>query len=106
MATMTEALLTFSGPVFEIDGDVKAELARDIVRLEIEENTAGLKSLTARLIAEGQANSSGDQVQLYLDGSIVDFGKKISVVLGASPAAHTVFTGWISAIEASFEEVK
>ena len=106
MATTTEALFTYAGPVFEIDGDVKAELARDIVHLEIEENTAGLRSLTARLIAQGQANNGGDQEQLYLDGAVVDFGKRISVVLGATPAAHTVFTGWISAIEASFDEVK
>lgn len=104
--TMTEALLTFAGPVFEIDGDVKGELARDIVRLEIEESTAGLRTLTARLVAQGQANGSGDQQQLYLDGSVVDFGKKISVVLGAAPDAHTVFTGWISSIEASFQEGK
>lgn len=101
---MTEALLTFAGPVFEIEGDVKGELARDILRLEIEETTAGLKTLTAHFVAQGQANGGGDQEQLYLDGSVIDFGKKISVVLGAAPAAHTVFTGWISALEASFDE--
>ena len=41
---MTEALLTYAGPVFEVEGDVKGELARDIVRLEIEETTAGLRT--------------------------------------------------------------
>ena len=102
---MTEELLTFAGPVFKVDGEVKGELARDISRLEIEESTAGLKRLTARLIAEGTPpEGSGEQQQLYLDGSIVDFGKKLSVVLGAAPAAFTVFTGWISAIEADFQE--
>jgi phage protein D len=35
---------------------------------------------------------------------VLDFGKKISVVLGAAPDAHTVFTGSISAIEAEFQE--
>jgi uncharacterized protein len=103
---MTEALLTYAGPVFEIEGDVKGELARDIVRLEIEETTAGLRSMSARLVAQGQTEGSTEQQQLYLDGSVVDFGKKISVVLGATPTAHTVFTGWISAIEASFQEGK
>lgn len=101
---MTEALLTYAGPVFEVEGDVKGEMARDIVRLEIEETTAGLRTMTARLVAQGQANGRGEQELLYLDGSVVDFGKKISVVLGGAPAAHTVFTGWISAIEASFKE--
>ena len=103
---MTEALLTYTGPVFEIDDDVKADLARDIVRLEIEETTAGLKTMTAYLVAQGRANGSGEQQQLYLDGSVVDFGKKISVVLGATPAAHKVFSGWISGLEANFQEGK
>lgn len=101
---MTEALLTYAGPVFEVDGEVKGELARDILRLEIEETTAGLKTLTARLIAQGPVSGAAEQRHLYLDGSLIDFGKKLSVVLGAAPAAHTVFTGWISAIEAGFQE--
>lgn len=103
---MTEALLTFAAPIFEIDGAVKGELARDIVRLEIEETTAGLKTLTARLVAQGPTDDSSEQKQLYLDGSTVDFGKKVSVVIGAAPDAHTVFTGWISALEADFQEGK
>ncbi len=101
---MTEALLTQTSPIFEIEGEVKGELTRDVLRLEIEETTAGLKTLSLRLTAQGAAGRSPEQHQLYLDGSIVDFGKKISVVLGAPPAAHTVFTGWISALQAEFEE--
>jgi len=62
--------------------------------------------MTAYLVAQGRANSSGDQQQLYLDGAVVDFGKKISVVLGATPAAHKVFSGWISGLEANFQEGK
>ena len=61
---MTEALLTYAGPVFAIDDDIKGELARDIVRLEIEETTAGLKTMTVYLVAQGRANSSGEQEQL------------------------------------------
>jgi len=101
---MTEALLSYAGPMFEVEGDVKGEMARDILRLEIEETTAGLKSLMARFAAQGPADGSGDQRLLYLDGSVVDFGKKISVVLGAAPDAYNVFTGWISAMEAEFQE--
>ncbi len=101
---MTDELLVYAGPVFEVDGEVKGELARDILRLEIEESTAGLKTLTARLIALGPLNGASEQQHIYLDGSIIDFGKKLSVVLGAAPAAHTVFAGRISAIEAGFQE--
>ncbi|HEV7684661.1 MAG TPA: contractile injection system protein, VgrG/Pvc8 family [Pyrinomonadaceae bacterium] len=101
---MTEALLTFSSPIFEVDGEVKGELGRDLVRLEIEETTAGLKTLMARLVALGPASNGSEQNQLYLDGSVIDFGKKLSVVLGAAPDAHKVFTGWISGLEADFQE--
>lgn len=104
MLTMTEALLNFAGPIFEVEGEANPEMARDILRVEIEETTAGLKTLSARFVAQGPPAGGGDQQLQYLDGSIVDFGKKVSVVLGAPPAAHTVFTGWISAIEADFKE--
>ena len=101
---MTEELLTFTSPVFKVEGEVKGELARDILRLEIEEGTSGLKQLTAQLVMEGEPGSGTELEQHYLDGSIIDFGKKLSVVVGADPAAHTVFTGWISALEADFQE--
>jgi phage protein D len=101
---MTEELLNYAGPIFKLEGQANGEMARDILRLEIEETTAGLKTLSVRLVAQGPPENGGDQQLLYLDGSVIDFGKKLSVVLGAPPAAHTVFTGWISAIEADFKE--
>jgi phage protein D len=101
---MTEELLNFAGPIFEVEGSANGEMARDILRLEVQETTAGLKTLSARFVAQGPPNGGGDQQLQYLDGSVIDFGKKVSVVLGAEPAAHTVFTGWISAIEAEFKE--
>ncbi len=101
---MTEALLTYAAPILEVEGEVKGELSRDVQRIEIEETTAGLKTLNLRLVAQGAAGGSPEERQLYLDGSVVDFGKKISVVIGAAPTAHTVFTGWISAIQAEFQE--
>jgi phage protein D len=97
---MTEALFTYTIPIFEVEGEVKDELAADILRLEIEETTAGLKTLSLQLLGQDKTG----QQQPYLDGSIIDFGKKLSVVIGAAPAAYTVFTGRISAIEANFRE--
>lgn len=102
---MTEELLTFAAPLFKVDGDVKDELTRDILHLEIEESTAGLKKLSARLLAEGSPGSGGSDLQQhYFNGSIIDFGKKLTVIIGADPAAHTVFNGWISALEGDFQE--
>jgi phage protein D len=101
---MTEALYTFTAPIFKIDGEVYGDLARDLRRLEIEETTAGLKRLTVQLVAQGAPVDGAEQRLLYLDGTTVDFGKRLQVVLGAAPSAYEVFDGWISALEAHFRE--
>ena len=99
---MTE-LLRSAAPVFTVGGDVKAELARDLTRLEIEETTAGLKTLCARFLAIGPRGSAEEDL-LYLDGQIFDFGKTLDVSIGPDPDARTVFKGLISGIEAAFTE--
>ena len=76
---------------------VKGELARDLLRLEVEETTSGLKTLSARLVGHGPRQGAEQEVQLYLDGAILDFGKKIKVELGSSDDQRTVFEGFISA---------
>lgn len=103
---MTEALLVSTVPVFEIEGEIKGEFARDILRLEIEETTAGLKTLAARLVSQGATKGRPEQQQLYLDGSLVDFGKRIKVSIGPDSDARTIFNGSISAIEADFQEAQ
>lgn len=101
---MTEALLTSSAPVFEVEGAVKGELARDLVRLEITETTAGLKYLSARFLAQGPQSGAAQETLLYLDGSIIDFGKKLDVSIGPGADARTVFKGLISGLEVDFRE--
>jgi len=101
---MTEALLTATAPVFEIDGAVKGELARDLVRLDVEETTAGLKTFCARFVAQGPVPGSPSEAQLYLDGSLLDFGKKLAVSIGPGATARTVFRGLVSGLEAVFHE--
>jgi phage protein D len=101
---MTEALLSSSAPVFTVDGQVRAELFRDLLRLEVEETTAGLKTLTARLLAEGPRPSATEEGLLYLDGAILDFGKPLAVSIGPPSEARTIFRGTISALEAAFHE--
>ena len=100
---MTEPLLYSAAPVFQIEGQRQFELARDAVRLEIEETTAGLATLSLRLIAQGPREGSDAETLLYLDG-LLDFGQQIAVSLGPASAERTVFTGRISAIEAAFRE--
>lgn len=103
---MTEELYYTASPVFEVDGQVRGELARDIVRLQVEEHTAGLKSLEMRLVAVGPAGDSGggEDVLLYLDGSILDFGRRLVVAIGPSANQRTIFDGYVSYLEISFEE--
>lgn len=103
---MTEPLLFTSAPVFEIDGTVRGELARDLLRLEIEEATDGLKTLRARLLAFGPDSNAAAERLLYLEGNAVDFGQEIAVALGPAATARTVFRGRVSAIEAAFDEVR
>ncbi len=88
-------------PVVRTRGIVREELCRDLVRLEIEEATDGLKTLCARFIAVGR-----DGEPAYLDGALLDFGLDMSVSVGPESGARTVFRGTISAIEAEFDEAE
>lgn len=103
---MTESLLVSTSPIFEVEGEVKGELARDILRLEIEETTGGLKTLSARFVSQGATGGNPEQRQLYLDGSFIDFGKKLEVSIGPDSEGRTVFSGWVTAIEADFQEAR
>lgn len=103
---MTEPLLFTAAPVFTVDGQVRGDLARDLLRLEVEEATDGLKRLTARFIAFGPKAGSIEERLLYLEGDALDFGQSLTVTLGPPELARTVFTGAISALEASFEEAR
>jgi phage protein D len=101
---MTSALFESAVPVFQVDDAIKGELARDLRRLEVEETTSGLKTLSARLVGHGPRQGASQEVQLYLDGAILDFGKKLKVALGPEGDQRTVFEGFISALESSFRD--
>ena len=100
---MTEALLVSTAPVFKVDGNAKGEMARDLIRLEVEESTDGHRTLIARLMAMGPKPGENTEDLLYIDGSL-DFGKQLEVSIGATSEARTIFKGKISAIEISFNE--
>jgi phage protein D len=100
---MTE-LFGATAPVFKVDGEVKGELARDIVRLESEEATDGLKTLALHLLAVGPRDNAEEEQLLYLDGRILDFGKELEISIGPADDARIIFKGLISAIEVEFIE--
>ena len=97
-------LLVSSAPVFELDGQVKGELARDVLFLEVQESTAGLKTMAVTLVAFGPAAGSTRERELYLDGSLLDFGKQVKVSIGPGGEARTIFDGLISGMEVQYSE--
>lgn len=101
---MTTELFGATAPVFKVDGQVRGELARDIAQLEIAEATDGLRHLVLRLVAQGPQNDAPEEQLLYLDGTLIDFGKTLEVSIGPTDGARTVFKGQVSAIEAEFDE--
>lgn len=102
---MTEprTMLAAHTPIFEIGGREQPELARDLLRLEIEEDTDGLRRLVARFVALGPRGAEQHE-QLYLDRALLDFGARIDVALGPPDGRRTLFEGAISGIEADFTE--
>jgi len=103
---MTESLLTTNVPVFEVGSQVRPELARDVVRLEVAEANDGLRTLSARFVAIGPTLGAAEEQERlqYLDGAVFDFGKPIHVSIGPPENTRTIFRGFISALEAGFEE--
>jgi Bacteriophage probable baseplate hub protein len=98
---MTE-FFAATAPVFKVEGEVKSDLARDVNFLRVEEATDGMKTLEINLLAEGPRANEREESQLYLDGQTIDFGKTIEVSIGPTESARIIFSGAVSAIEASY----
>ena len=102
--TLGSVTYSTDAPVILIDDEAKGELGRDLRRLDVEENTMGLRTLVARFHADSpESDGSADELS-YLDGDVIDLGRKISVVIGPPGDSRTIFTGTVSAIEAGFDE--
>ena len=101
---MPEPYLASTAPVFAVDGAVKGELARDLLRLDVEEDTAGLKRLDARFLAIGGAADPGRGEINYVDGAILDFGRSLRATIGPPGGERVVFEGKLTAIEADWPE--
>jgi phage protein D len=101
---MTNTLLVSTRPVFLVEGELHGELAEDLLRLEVEEDTSGMKKLQARFIAQGPLPGSTAEGLLYLDGQVFDFGKSLNVSIGSTAEERTIFQGKVTAIEVNFDE--
>lgn len=91
-------------PVFSVDSRTEGALARDILRLDVEEGLLGLRTMVAHLQAIGPESDGSPETLSYLDGTVVDLGRSIEVVVGPAGGERRVFKGTISAVEVSFEK--
>jgi phage protein D len=93
-----------AAPVLTVAGSRQPELGRDLVRLDIEETTGGLRRLTLHLIGSAPRAQSSHDVVEYLDGRPLDFGAAVQVAIGQPGTEKIVFDGTLSAVEVSFQE--
>lgn len=101
---MTTDLVALTAPVFEIDGDMARDLARDVAWLEVAEDVDGLRHLQASFYAMDPFVDLVDGDLVHLDGTDIGFGREISVSLGPDEDHHSVFLGTISAIGVELSE--
>lgn len=91
-------------PEIKIDGQARAELARDLSLLQIDEDINGMKRLAATFIAIGPREGARDEQLNWLDGQVLDFGKELKVSMGPTDAREEVFTGKLSALELNMDQ--
>jgi uncharacterized protein len=91
-------------PRFYVGGEEKCDLARDVLRLDIEEDTHGMKRLRCVFSAIGPQRNARDEQLLYQDGAVLDFGVMLEVAMGPASLPRTVFKGQVSALELAMEQ--
>lgn len=83
-----------------IEGDAQPRLAAAVLSLTVSETTEGLFRCEICFGNWGDRGNGPDY--LYFDRALLDFGKEISINLGAGAEEAQVFQGRISAIEGQF----
>lgn len=86
-------------PEIKVEGQARAELARDLALLQIDEDINGMKRLAATFIAIGPREGERDEQLNWLDGQVLDFGKELKVAMGPTDAREELFSGKVSALE-------
>lgn len=85
-----------------LDGTDQPALTSALLSVLVEETTEGLYRCEARFGNWG--SQGGGATYLYQDRSLLDFGKSLTVTLGADEGAGEVFRGRISAIEGQYRQ--
>jgi phage protein D len=85
---------------FSLDGEPEPRLTPALVSLTVAETIEGLYRCEARFTNWGDRGNGPDY--LYFDRDLLDFGKEISVILGAGDEGIEAFKGRITALEGQF----
>lgn len=96
---MTDTLRGYASPVFTIGGEPVGALARDCIRLVVDEGVEGLRTLEAHFVATGAGSPGPPGDLVHLDGRDFDFGTGIKVSVGSDSEQRVVFDGTVSGIE-------
>lgn len=88
-----------SVPELRVAGQARAELARDLAWLRVDEDIDGMKRLRAVLIATGPRVGERVEGLNWLDGRVLDFGGELAVAMGPEASRALVFSGRVSALE-------
>lgn len=103
-ASTAQLLQSFSAPAFTVAGQARAELTRDAVLVQIDEDIDGLKRLVASFIAIGPRPGQAAEQINWLDGQVLDFGSELRVGMGPSTSRTDLFVGKVSALELQMEQ--
>lgn len=104
MALPPSSLQSSTIPEVKVDGQANADIARDLVLLQIDEDLFGMKRLSATLTAIGPREGAQVEQLNWLDGAVLDFGKELKVSLGPTDAREELFSGKLSALELSVDQ--
>ena len=91
-------------PVFSVESRLAGDLARDLLRLDVEEGHLGLRTLTLHLHAVGPESDGSSGSLSYLDGTTLGLGSVIDVNIGPPGGERHLFHGTVSALEVGFGE--
>jgi uncharacterized protein len=91
-------------PRFTVEGEAKARLTIDLVRMEVSQDEEGLSRLELTLRNWGPPEDGRAPDFLYFDGRALDLGRAIEVSAGEGDAEAVIFKGTISAIAGIFSE--
>ncbi len=94
-----------SRPVLTLNGQAQTQLSDRLLGLCVEENSDGLYRAEITLANFDRLNGGGFGF-VYFDRQLLDFGKPITIQMGAGTASQTIFSGTITALEGRFPHVR